>query len=175
MNKTMIALILALISSATSAFADGLPKDDPLYVTAKSLDAELFNAYNQCELAELEGLVSEDLEFYHDLGGLMQGRKPFIDAINANICHKVERQLIEDSLEIYPLNGYGFIEKGVHTFCNKTETPICQDPTNGEGKFFMLWQKTETGYKLTRVISFDHMNSWQRNQKLETLSPEQTH
>ena len=60
------------------------------------------------------------------------------------------------SLEVFPLQGYGAIEVGQHTFCNMAETPVCKDETNGIGRFFMLWQKQGDQYRLTRVVSFDH-------------------
>jgi hypothetical protein len=37
-----------------------------LFETIKSLDTQLFDAYNNCDLATLGSLVSDDLEFYHD-------------------------------------------------------------------------------------------------------------
>src|ERR1700675_1882221 len=40
----------------------------------KSLDAKLFDAYNNCNLAVLSSMVSDDLEFYHDQTGLSVGK-----------------------------------------------------------------------------------------------------
>lgn len=157
-----LCLALSLVTAAHTAHAGPTAHDSDLYKTVKALDAQLFGANITCDLKTLDALVDDKLEFYHDKGGLMQGKAAFLDATKNNICHKVERQLIENTLEVYPLENYGAIELGEHTFCNKIETPVCKDETNGIGKFFMLWQKTGDGWKLTRVISYDHLNDWER-------------
>jgi Domain of unknown function (DUF4440) len=129
----------------------GLPASDELYKTVAALDTTLFDAYNKCDLDKLGSMVSEDLEFYHDQTGLAAGRQSFVDAIKANICGKVHRELVPDSLEIYPLKGYGAVEIGVHRFTHPN------DPTAlGEAKFITVWQLKDGAWKVSRVISFDH-------------------
>lgn len=160
-----LCLTLSLAGMVQTARADAVPNDSDLYTQVKALDQQFFLAYNTCDLKTLGALVDDNLEFYHDKTGLMTGKTAFMDAIQNNICHKVERQLVESTLEVYPLETYGAIELGQHTFCNKVETPVCKDETNGIGKFFMLWQKTGDTWRLTRVISYDHLNGWQRKPK----------
>src|ERR1700679_175465 len=84
--------------------------------TVRALDAKLFDAYNHCNLETLGSMVSDDLEFYHDQTGLMVGKAPFLAAIKQNICGKVQRSLLEDTLEVHPLKGYGAVEIGIHRF-----------------------------------------------------------
>ena len=139
--------------------------DDAGYQAVKALDVKLFQAYNDCDLETLAGLVDDNLEFYHDKSGLSVGKNSFIEAIKNNICHKVRRELIAASLEVFPLQNYGAIELGQHTFCNLLETPVCKAETNGSGRFFMLWQKQGDQYRLTRVISYDHLSDWRRPKK----------
>jgi hypothetical protein len=157
-----LMLFALMVFGGTHAFADGLKPENAAYRQIKALDEKLFQAYNNCDLATLSELVDENLEFYHDKGGLSLGKANFITAIKNNICHKVRRQLVAPSLQVYPLENYGVIELGEHTFCNMAETPVCKDETNGIGKFFMLWQKQGEQYRLTRVISYDHLSDWQR-------------
>jgi hypothetical protein len=131
--------------------AQGLPPSDPLYKTVSGLDTELFDAYNKCQLDKLESLVAENLEFYHDKTGLSVGRKTFLDAIRNNICGKVHRELVPGSLEVYPMEGFGAVEIGIHRFTHPT------DPHElGEAKFITLWQHKDGTWKMTRAISFDH-------------------
>src|ERR1700761_6999381 len=89
--------------SAPSSAAAVRQTPDSLFQTVAALDTRLFDAYNHCDLATIGDLVSDDLEFYHDKTGLAVGKKPFIDAIQQNICGKVERTLVAGSLEVYPL------------------------------------------------------------------------
>jgi hypothetical protein len=157
-----LMLFAFMVVGGTHAFADGLKPESDAYRQIKALDAKLFQAYNNCDLATLGELVDENLEFYHDKGGLSVGKANFIAAIKNNICHKVRRQLVAPSLQVYPLENFGAIELGEHTFCNMVETPVCKEETNGIGKFFMLWQKQGEQYRLTRVVSYDHLSDWQR-------------
>jgi hypothetical protein len=156
--RRSLTLIALLFAANAAVYGDGLRADAPLYCTIKELDQKLFAAYNTCDLATLSDLVDENLEFYHDRSGLAAGRASFLKSIENNICHKVKREIVGSSLQVYPLENYGAIELGEHTFCNLSETPVCKDATNGIGKFFMLWQKQGEQYRLTRVISYDHMS-----------------
>ena len=131
----------------------GLPPTDDLYKTIAGLDTAIFDAYNRCDLDKLGSMVSEDLEFYHDQTGLSVGRKTFVEAIKANICDKVHRELVAGTLEVYPLKGYGAVEMRVHRFTHPKDV----DPgPGGEAKTVMLWQEKDGAWTLTRVISFDH-------------------
>jgi Domain of unknown function (DUF4440) len=165
--KTMLLRIVLMLvalgfGGSSQSIADGLNPKSALYSQVKGLDERIFQAYNTCDLATLAGMVDDDLEFYHDKTGLSLGKANFIKAIKNNICHKVRRELVISTLEVFPLQDYGAIEIGEHTFCNMAETPVCKDETNGIGKFFMLWQKQGDQYRLTRVISYDHLTDRER-------------
>ena len=148
----LLAFTLLLASPSTRTHAQTAAAPDPLFKTIQSLDTQLFNAYNHCDLATLGSLVAEDLEFYHDKTGLAIGRQVFVDAIKNNICGKVTRELVPGTLEVYPIANYGAVEIGVHRFHHPG------DPGNiGEARFITLWQQQKDGtWKVTRVISFDH-------------------
>ncbi len=144
-------LLLLVALSGMCAAAQSVAQNQPLFVTIKSLDAKLFDAYNHCDLTTLGGMVSDDLEFYHDQTGLSVGKAPFLAAIKQNICGKVERQLLPQTLEVYPLKGYGAVEIGIHRFHH----PAHPENGMGDAKFITLWQN-KNGWKVTRVISYEH-------------------
>ena len=156
MNTLRSSLLRVAALAVFSTFANaqsgqGLPPTDDLYKTVAGLDTTLFDAYNNCNLDKLGSMVAEDLEFYHDQTGLAVGRQPFVDAIKANICGKVHRELVAGTIEVYPLKGYGAVEIGVHRFTHPN------DPHSlGEAKLITLWQLKDGSWKVTRVISFDH-------------------
>ena len=128
------------------------PAGDSLFQTIKAQDAALFGAYNTCDLKTLGAMVTDDLEFYHDLTGLAVGRQVFVEAIKNNICGKVTRELVADSLEVYPIKGYGAVEIGVHRFHH----PGQAHDVLGEAKFVHVWQYKDGVWRVARVISFDH-------------------
>jgi hypothetical protein len=134
-----LLLMSLLVLCAMLATAQSTAQPDALFLTIKSLDAKLFNAYNHCDLTTLGAMVSDDLEFYHDQTGLSVGRAPFLAAIKQNICGKVERQLLPETLEVYPLKGYGAVEIGIHRFHH----PAHPEDGIGDAKFITLWQNKD--------------------------------
>ena len=147
-----LAPLMAALTSCWPIYAQPGAQSGSLFETIQALDSKLFGAYNHCDLATLGAMVSDDLEFYHDQTGLSVGRDLFLNAIKQNICGKVERSLVPGSLEVYPLNGYGAVEIGVHRFRH----PAHPDDTAGEAKFITLWQNKNGSWKVTRAISYDH-------------------
>ena len=152
-----VSLVLMFVLIALPGLAQSPTQSnsqsDALFKTVQSLDTQLFDAYNHCDLAALGALVADDLEFYHDKTGLMRGRQAVVDAVKNNICGKVTRELVPGTLEVYPIANYGAVEIGVHRFHhpgNKGTEGL------GEAKFIHLWQETNGTWQVTRVISFDH-------------------
>ncbi len=146
-------LVLLLVSLLAVSQAQSAPASDPLFQTIQSLDTQLFDAYNHCDLEKFGSLIADDVEFYHDKSGLSRGRHPLVEAIKNNICGKVTRELVPGTLEVYPIANYGAVEIGVHRFHHPGHDNT--EPV-GEGKFIQLWQNKDGVWKLTRVISFDH-------------------
>jgi Domain of unknown function (DUF4440) len=127
---------------------------DELYKTIAGLDSAFFDSYNTCDLKKFESFISEDIEFYHDKGGLTTSRSQLVESIKNNICGKVRRELIKGSLQVFPLANYGAIETGEHYFYEiangKSDKPV------GIAKFFQLWQLKDGEWKMTRIFSYDH-------------------
>lgn len=162
---TALTMSVALAAQAHAQSAKDAPPPDDLFHTIAAQDAALFDAYNKCDLEKLGAIVADDLEFYHDQTGLSRGRQNFVDSIRKNICGKVHRDLVAGSLEVYPLHGYGAVEIGAHMFCDSRKTSKCDEATSGVAKFVMLWQNDGGAWKLTRVISYNHLSDWQRHDK----------
>jgi len=151
--KLASSLLLMFVMFCVASCAQSQASDPALFKTIQTLDTKLFDAYNHCDLPAFSSLVADDIEFYHDKTGLSVGRQALVDAIKNNICGKVTRELVPGSLEVYPIAGYGAVEIGVHRFHHP------DDESNvGEAKFVQLWQNKDGGWKISRVISFDHQS-----------------
>ena len=143
--------LTAWASGQTVPALEAINSEPELTQAVTTLDTQLFDAYNNCNLDKLGAMVADDLEFYHDKTGLAVGKQVFLNAIKNNICGKVQRKLVAGSLEVYPLKGYGAVEIGVQRFYHPG------DPGNiGEAKFVHLWQYKDGAWKVARVISYDH-------------------
>lgn len=127
-----------------------IPDSGELYAEIVKMDSIFFTAYNNCDTITMASLISENLEFYHDKGGLMTSKDSVMEAIKKNICGKVTRELVKGSIEVYPIAGYGAVEMGSHFFHNNREP----EPEHHDiGKFVQLWKKEAGNWKLTRIIS----------------------
>lgn len=162
LNLRRALLLLGLLALPVSRLSAQPPQSkeahDELFRTIASLDAEMFGAYNRCDLEKLGTFFTADLEFYHDQTGLSRGRQALVDAVKQNICGKVRRELVEGTLEVYPLQHYGAVEVGEHRFCDpRVYTTACGEKS-GVAKFVMLWQNTDGTWKIARVISYDHVS-----------------
>ena len=140
---------LALVAALAFALPLFAASPDPeLTKTITKLDAELFDAYNTCKLDKLRTFFADDVEFYHDEGGVMTGVDSITEAVKNNICGKVRRDLV--STEVFPMKNFGAVQSGVHRFTAKGE------PGQGEALFFHVWQFKNDTWKITRVISYYH-------------------
>ena len=129
------------------------PKDmsrAELTTMVKRLDADLFGAYNDCDMEKFGSFFPENLEFYHDQsGGGPMTREQLVAAIKQNICGKVHRELV--SIEVFPMKNYGALETGVHRFSHPG-----LDNDQGDAKFVQLWKYESGRWWLTVVMSYDH-------------------
>ena len=155
---TEIICLMTLISAVGSG-AQRVPALQDIKSQAEleraitALDAAVFDAYNRCELEKFANLFVEDVEFYHDQGGVTLGRAALTDSVKKNICGKVTRELVPGTLQVYPMKGFGAVEIGVHRFHH----PGHEDTEGvGEGRFIHLWQYKDGAWRITRVVSYDH-------------------
>jgi hypothetical protein len=154
LTAAVLALALAASSSGAAEIRplEAITSQAELDETVTALDAELFDAYNRCDLPAFRRLLAEDIEFYHDVGGATLGAEALTDSVRRNICGgDTVRELVSGSLKIYYMKGFGAVEIGEHRFLHpKSHTPT------GEGKFINLWRYDKGAWKITRAISFDH-------------------
>ena len=105
MKTGFIHIITCVLLIAGHNALGQVARDSELYRTIMQLDTAYFEAYNTCDLATQASLMSDDLEFYHDQGGLNTSKSEIIQSIEANICGKVTRELVEESVEVHDIAG----------------------------------------------------------------------
>jgi hypothetical protein len=146
-------LLFGVILLAGRLNAQDKEKSDSLYGQIAHMDSVLFTAFNNRDLETFKALFTPDLEFYHDKGGLTGYRETidFMEAVAKN-NNGLRRELVPGSLEVYPIPNYGAMEIGAHTFCHMEKGK--QDC--GTFKFVHIWKRVGNGWKITRVISYNH-------------------
>lgn len=148
----IMTIVLSFIGSETKAQVEVppyKPSSIELYTEIVRMDSVWEDSYNHCKIDVQEKIISENLEFYHDKGGLLTSKTKLIEALKNNICGKVTRELLKGSIEVYPINDYGAVEMGYHRFHNINDT----DQNSHFARFVHIWKKENGAWKITRVIS----------------------
>jgi hypothetical protein len=152
----LLGVLLAGIAQTCAQSAD-----QKLTATILHLDSAFWNAYNNCDTAHFKDFVTNDVEFYHDKGGITSGASALIESLDKNICgapYKVRREAVAGSVKVYPLrNGneiYGAIISGEHLFF-MTEQGKPEHQT-GVANFTQLWVLKDGIWKMSRILSYNH-------------------
>ena len=155
-NKYRFFLIFSIligIKSLSFAQAGQANSQEGLFKEIFHMDSVLFNAFNSRDIDQFKKLFVQDLEFYHDKGGLSNYEYTINSLkVTAALNNGLKRELLKGSLEVYPIPGYGAMEIGTHTFChNENDKEDC-----GTFKFVHIWKKNNDDWKITRVVSYGH-------------------
>lgn len=152
MNQKNSALLL-IFSFSIGILSAQLARKSPLFQTLQAKDSLLFSVgFNTCDLEQIDELVSADMEFFHDKGGIDDSKPSFMAGLKQNLCStgksQAHRILDKNSLEVFPLYKgrelYGAIQKGIHFFGLT------------QARFTHLWLLEKEEWKLSRVLSYDH-------------------
>ncbi len=121
-------------------------------------DSLFWQAYNACDVDKMQGFFTDDLEFYHDKGGLTTSKQSLIESMKTGLCGKenwrLRREAVAGTLKIFPLNNYGAILSGEHVFYI-LETGK-KERLDGLAKFTHVWRYRDNAWKMHRVLSYDH-------------------
>lgn len=149
---SVVSLLLSCNSETKKIgkhFTDYTPIDQKIYDEIVAMDKDFFTAYNTCDLEKQAFIYANDIEFFHDKGGLMTSKEELIEGTKQNICGKVTRELVDGSIEVYPINTYGAVEIGYHKFFNNQEPDAVSVPS----KFIIMWKNENDTWKITKVVS----------------------
>jgi hypothetical protein len=125
-------------------------------------DSLFWKSYNSCDLVSFRTFFTDDIEFYHDKGGITLGIEALTSTMSQNLCgkpgFKLRRAVVPGTVKIYPLekNGtiYGAVISGDHDFfVTENAKPEFH---SGRAKFTHIWILTNKEWKMSRVISYDH-------------------
>jgi len=149
MKTRHILLLLAITLGMILESMAQVPEDSALYQKILGLDAAYFDAYNTCDIDGQASLLDDSLEFYHDQGGLSTSKAEILKSIRENICGKVSRSLVEGSVEVHEIKGFGAVELGLHRFFNREEPDAESKPS----RFVTVWKQDGDRWLMHRIIS----------------------
>lgn len=160
MNLALTSALLAMLGLPSPAAAQ--VTNDNWETSVRQFDSDYWKAFNQCEVQKMTMMNSDDLEFYHDLGGLMRGRQAFADATIKNICGKPDWRLrrgeVPGTVRFYPLSSdgkvYGAVINGEHYFYHRNKGQ--PERLEGRARFTHTLLLKDGQWQVARVLSFDH-------------------
>jgi hypothetical protein len=137
------------------------PAEENVSATILSVDRQFWEAYNACDVEAQRRFVTEDVEFYHDKGGVTLGADALMDTVRKNLCsgnNRVRREAVEGTGRVFPMHDegvlYGAIVSGDHRFyVREGDHP---ETWTGIAKFANLWLLKDGTWKMARVLSYDH-------------------
>lgn len=154
-TKALLGLVCVLPGVALGAGVPENAGEASLHETVAALDSALFDAFNRCsDAAQLErhaGFFADDVEFYHDTGGVTWTRDEMLANTKKHVCGHFSRELVAGTLQVHPIKGFGAIAQGSHRFC-QFGSGTCE----GLADFTMIWRRSEAGWQVTRVLSYGH-------------------
>ncbi|MGC3947374.1 MAG: nuclear transport factor 2 family protein [Chryseolinea sp.] len=163
-------LILLCLVLSNLSFAQGITEEER---AVRSLDSAFWSTYNTCNVDAINKYFTDDIEFYHDKGGPMKGIDQLVATSKRNLCSddnfRLRRDAVEGTVQFFPMKAdgkvYGAILSGQHVFyiLQKGKSPRL----DGLARFTHLWVLTESGWKMSRVLSYDHGPAPYINQRKE--------
>ncbi|MGA3324018.1 MAG: nuclear transport factor 2 family protein [Terriglobia bacterium] len=135
--------------------APGLLPHQKLVEEITEADQHLFDAFGACDATRYASFLSKDLEFYQDHTG-KKGYEQNLKALRDRCAEgiKLRRELVEGSLVVNAVPGYGAIEAGTHRFYSRRRDG--SEHLDATAQFTNVWSKETGSWKLVRVISYDH-------------------
>ena len=173
--KTTLLLLLSVCSFISVSLAQ--TEDDTVMKTILEKDRLFWAGYNTCNYKQLGELIADDVEFYHDKGGITLGKSALVNSIRKNLCSKqnfrTRREAISETVKIYLLKNsnvtYGAIISGEHYFFNSYDNK--PERREGIAKFMNMWILKDNVWKMSRILSFDHNPApYENKRQTKTLS-----
>ena len=125
-------------------------------------DSLFWQSYNRCDTSGYDQFFSNDVEFYHDKGGITLGVENMALSLKKNLCSnsdfRIRREEVKGTVKVFTLqnNGviYGAILSGEHFFYILEKGK--EERLDGRAKFTHLWLLKDGVWKMTRILSYDH-------------------
>ena len=162
-NKYHLSIILTLVSSFCFSNSFAQADEQKIKSTIFQKDSLFWTAYNNCDTAKFRQFFTDDIEFYHDKGGITEGLDSLLGTLKKNLCgnypsYQLRREAVKGTVDVYPMykSGvvYGAIIAGEHFFyiggTGKKENK------DGHARFSDLWILKNGEWKMSRILSYDH-------------------
>ena len=159
----LLPLLACLLAGPAIAQTAGPAPTQALTDEIRAADEALFAAFfDRCDIPTLKTSFTDDYEMIHDKNGMIAKDKAEMIAGLERTCarqktgedYRARRELVVESLKVYPVNNFGAIEIGEHRFFQRL--PGKPEKLVEVSLFTHVWKKEADGWKLARALSYDH-------------------
>ena len=148
-----IALFLFASLYSNAQMNAGNSKKAALTAEILAMDSLFFTiGFNHCDTAVYKNILSDSMEFYDDRNGLNLSKENEIKFIVEKRSWKHNMTRVLKSTVISTLGDYGALQRGEHEF-------VQNGIVIGSAKFIHIWERTKQGWKLKRIVSYDHVST----------------
>lgn len=162
----MRKFVLVLLSSAlllTGADTVGAQGKATWAAGLQAADKAYWDAYNRADPDGMNKWLAADVEFYHDRGGKLIGKKA-LSAANEGMRKtgpRLRREAVPGSMRYYPMREgdaiYGAIVNGRHRFYERAAGG--KETLVGEADFSHLVLLQGKEWRIARIFSFEHVDA----------------
>lgn len=160
---TLPSIVLTLLVTPTSAVLAQPDHQVPWDRAAQAADKAYWEAYNQANPDKMNKWLASDVEFYHDRGGKLLGKKALSEANNVmrTATVKLHREAVPGTVHFFPMRQgdtiYGAIVTGEHRFFARPEGK--PEVLVGHANFSHLMLLQNNQWRIARIFSFEHMDA----------------
>lgn len=166
----MLTLISLLANAAAQAVLPAgqvtIPPQPELTRQIEQADSAIFKLFFEgpCDVARFRSMITNDVEFYHDKGGFNVRKPEDFVAQFEDRCKQLadptnwrqRRVLVQSSLHVDPIPGWGAMEIGDHLFYERHGVSG-EEHLVGRASFAMVWVLGADGkWRVSRVLSYAH-------------------
>lgn len=157
-----LTVLFCLTVSFFARASQAASTNDPAVAVILQKDAHFWEAYNGCDLETCRQFFTDDVEFYHDKGGITLGLDALMESMKNGLCGsgrpRLRREAAPGTVQVFALRNsgqtYGAIISGQHSFY-ATEDGQPEHP-DSHARFVHLWLLKDGQWKMARVLSFEH-------------------
>jgi hypothetical protein len=129
------------------------PEHQQLFDTIFRYDNLMFDAFHQRNIQSFQKYFTADLEIYQDNIGVRrydEAMKAFAELFLKE--YVLKRMLIPGTMEVYPIQGFGAIQTGWHSFSHAENGVFVCDTF----KFMHIWKQELQEWKVSRIVTYNH-------------------
>ena len=163
LKRSLVCLSIALFAVQSGAAVAAPAAPAAWEAGARAADNAYWAAYNRADADAMNAWLAQDVEFYHDRGGKLLGKKALSaanDVMKTNPI-KIRREAVPGTVRFFPMREgeaiYGAVVTGEHTF--HAREPGKPEAYAGRAYFSHLMLLRDKQWRVARIFSYEHVDA----------------